>query len=94
MDFLCAPQHTAVVFGACLDVFRSWGAAVVYCSHAGSAAPARLMRIGFARRTSGSRLMAKAKITDERALRLLRDRRNWFVTAGDSDADRPSKDVE
>ncbi len=90
VDFLCEPKRITSLFSACLLQFRTWRAAAVYCLHAGHQTEKALKRLGFARRESGSRLMVKPTRVADEGLELLRDRDAWFVTAGDSDADRPT----
>jgi hypothetical protein len=59
----------------------------VYCPHIGPAA--RLLRwLGFFARESSVRLMARPKQKDVDVMPMLADPHCWFVTAGDSDADR------
>jgi hypothetical protein len=44
-----------------------------------------LLRLGFVRRSSGFRFLVCAGAEND----LVRDRRSWFVTLGDSNVDRP-----
>lgn len=89
VDYLCEPQWTATLFAACLLRFRRWGAAAVYCLHSAPSAAGALRRLGFIRRESGRRMMVVPAHGQIASRDLLGDLRNWFVTAGDSDADYP-----
>ncbi len=93
VDFLCAPKHIGTLFGACLPVLRRWGAAVAYCSCSGVEAQGCLKWLGFKRRRSGAHMMVRTDSIDEQSAQLISRRDNWFVTAGDSDTDRPQEDL-
>jgi hypothetical protein len=68
---------------------RAAGAFAVYCLHLNPAARSAFRMLGFAQRGSGWPLMLRAGEELVQHLPLLRDPRNWFLTAGDSNVDRP-----
>jgi hypothetical protein len=89
VDFLCPPRWTYALLARCLQIFRRQRVEVVYCLHLNPATKGAFSALGFVRRSSGWPLMIHARDLSPQAVALLRDPRNWFLTAGDSDADRP-----
>lgn len=85
VDWLCEPRDAELLLAACLDVLRESRVAAAYCVHANPVSTGMLPRLGFVRRSSGFRFL----VCGGEAGGLVRDRRNWFVTFGDSNADRP-----
>jgi hypothetical protein len=85
VDWLCGPRDAEPLLAACLDVLRRSRVAAVYCLHANPVSTAMLLRLGFVRRSSGFRFLVCGGAESD----LVRDRRNWFVTLGDSNVDRP-----
>jgi hypothetical protein len=57
--------------------------------HNNPAASRAFTTLGFVRRQSNWPLMLRACNLSAEQLALVGDQRNWFITAGDSDADRP-----
>jgi len=89
VDFLCPPRYTRALVGQCLRVLREQHAQIVYCLHNNPVASKAFTALGFARRNSTWPLMLRACNLPAEQLALVSDQRNWFITAGDSDADRP-----
>jgi hypothetical protein len=93
VDFLCAPSWAPVLLAACTRSLRREGAQAVYCVHQ----PGRLtwaFRLnGFFRRSTGWPLMVRPGEIPDGARATLLDARNWFVTAGDSNVDRPREGI-
>jgi hypothetical protein len=89
VDFLCLPQHTYTLVAHCLRMLRAQGAQIVYCLHHNPVADRAFRSLGFLRRHSMWPLMLHARNLASEQLALVQDQRNWFITAGDSDADRP-----
>jgi GNAT superfamily N-acetyltransferase len=83
VDWLCKPRDSEALLASCLDVFRESRVAAVYCLHANPVSIGMLPRLGFVRRSSGFRFLVCG------GAGLVRDRRNWFLTLGDSNVDRP-----
>jgi hypothetical protein len=91
VDFFCAPRWTYLLIAHCLRFFARQRVKLVYCLHHNPVASAAFTALGFARRDSMWPMMLHAPGVSPEALMLLRDPRNWFLTAADSDADRPSE---
>jgi GNAT superfamily N-acetyltransferase len=89
VDFLCPPRWTYALVARCLRFFRRQRVQIVYCLHHNPVAGAAFTALGFVRRPSMWPLMVHGRNLPPDAQALLRDGRNWFITAGDSDADRP-----
>ena len=103
VDWLCEPKDAEPLLAACLDVFRASRVAAVYCLHANPVSTGMLRRLGFVRRSRGFRFLVCSGAAggpgfagDGRSPKggasgadLVRDLRNWFVTLGDSNVDRP-----
>ena len=89
VDYFCAPQDVIWVFSRCLTFFSRRRVAAVYALCTCPKGAHWLRWLGFVRRRSGCRLMFKANVSDPAVLELLRNPDSWFVTAGDSDIDRP-----
>jgi len=85
VDWLCAPRDGEALLAACLAVFRSRRLAAAYCVHRNPAGTGMLLRLGFARRRGGFRFLLCGRPGGA----MLRNPRNWFVTLGDSNLDRP-----
>ncbi len=89
VDFLCPPRYTQALVAQCVRVLREQDAQIVYCLHNSPVASKAFAGLGFARRQSNWPLMLRACNLGAEQLAVVRDQRNWFITAGDSDADRP-----
>jgi GNAT superfamily N-acetyltransferase len=89
VDFLCAPRWTPMLVARCLQFFRQQHMQIVYCLHHNPYASAVFSALGFVRRPSMWPLMARPCNLSPEQLALVQDQRNWFLTAADSDADRP-----
>lgn len=89
VDFLCLPQHTYALVVQCLRMLREQNAQIVYCLHHNPVAGRAFRALGFLRRHSMWPLMLHARDLAPEQMALVQDQRNWFITAGDSDADRP-----
>jgi len=89
VDWLAAPEWAWFVLARCLTLLERWGAHIVYCLHLGPTGARALRQLGFIERDSGWPLMFRAKELPSSLVTLLCRRDSWFVTAGDSDVDRP-----
>jgi hypothetical protein len=89
VDWLAAPDWAWFVLAKCLTLLERWGAHIVYCLHLGTSGARALRQLGFVERDSGWPLMFRAKELPSSLVTLLCRRDSWFVTAGDSDVDRP-----
>ncbi len=94
VDFFCQPRWTWLTLGLAVDwLVRHTDAAVVHCLHLGRAGERALAQLGFVRRDSHWPLMWCGQSLAEGEKQLLDDRRHWFVTAADSDVDRPRENT-
>jgi hypothetical protein len=91
VDFLCSPGWTYSLLAHCLRFFHQKQVKVVACLHHNPdpVARAAFAALGFLRRDSSWPLMLRARDLAADSLALAADQRNWFITAGDSDLDRP-----
>lgn len=89
VDFLSEPQWTQPLLAGCLRYFRRCGLAAAYYSAQNQSGQPFLRRLGFMRRSSEQRFMVRVDKGDGRLTDVLSDLNNWFITMGDSDADRP-----
>jgi hypothetical protein len=89
VDFLCLPQHTYALVARCLSLLQDQGAQIASCLHHNPVADRAFRALGFLRRHSMWSLMLHARNLAPAQMALVQDHRNWFITAGDSDADRP-----
>lgn len=89
VDYAGSPRDLWCALAQCLTRFRAEGVAAVYCLQSRPAIAAALQALGFLRRDSGWRLMARPPAGDAAMKALFAIQSNWFITFGDSDADRP-----
>jgi GNAT superfamily N-acetyltransferase len=89
VDYLCAPEHVVFVLSAALREAQKSGAAIAACTNLSASAERAFRMLGFIRRQSQCRMMLRTTGVDDRDARVLEDKESWFVTAGDSDLDRP-----
>lgn len=87
VDWLATPDGAWFVLAEGLTLLARWGAHIVYCLHKGPSGALR--KLGFIERDSGWPLMFRAKELPSSLVTLLCRHDSWFVTAGDSDVDRP-----
>lgn len=88
VDFLCAPNDTKALVAQCVQELREQDAQIVYCLHTSGHASRTFTALGFVRRQRQWSLMVHACNLAPQQVALVRDQRNWFITAGDGDADR------
>jgi GNAT superfamily N-acetyltransferase len=87
---LLAPSHElSALFALAVERLRHEQVVAVYCLFNAPGAQQALARSGFLRRDSGFAMMAFAGNLPAESARLLTDPTQWFITAGDSDLDRP-----
>jgi hypothetical protein len=86
VDYLCPPELIPALLGLCIERFRAADAAVASCLHLNPFAAGAFRSLGFLRRSSGWRFLARAGSGADAPLIL--DEKSWFVTAGDSNVDR------
>ncbi len=85
-DYLCAPGQIPALLAFCVERFRRDGAAVVTCLHLNALAGNAFRKLGFLRRNSGWRFLARREAKELGAEVV--DSRSWFLTGGDSNVDR------
>lgn len=89
VDFLCEPGSIPLLLAHVLAHMRAAGAFAVYCLHLNRRARLAFRMLGFVQRRSGWAFMLHASDEITRLLPMLRDPDRWFLTAGDSNVDRP-----
>ncbi len=87
VDYLCPTDCQAALFAHGITHLRKQGAAAVYCSTVNRAGVSVLRSLGFRRRGSGSRFMAKVTAADPSISDAVGRSENWFVTSADSDVE-------
>jgi hypothetical protein len=89
VDHLCEPEHAPMLMACVVQWMKQQGAVAVYCLTGLAQSPGPLRENGFFRRGSGWPVIFSSRSPDAEANDLLRDARNWFLTYGESDIDRP-----
>jgi hypothetical protein len=87
VDYLCRSAVVPDLLARVLDVSRSAGATVAYCSHQRPFASMVFRPLGFVRRRSGWTFMNSVTDMPADTVGLLSDPARWFITAGDSNLD-------
>jgi hypothetical protein len=87
---LLAPSHELqALFALAVERLRSEDVVAVYCLFNAPGAQQALQHCGFLRRDSGFAMMIFTGSAPTEAASALTDPNQWFITAGDSDLDRP-----
>jgi hypothetical protein len=86
VDYLCPPELIPALLGLAIERFRAAGAAVASCLHLNPFAAGAFRSLGFLRRSSGWRFLARAEAGVDAGS--IGDEKRWFVTAGDTNVDR------
>jgi GT2 family glycosyltransferase/GNAT superfamily N-acetyltransferase len=89
VDFLCPPRVVSALLERVVATCREWGASAVYCLHAGQRFRSAFARHAFLPRKSGFAVMVCTSGLDPRHAAPARDLRHWYLTAADSNVDRP-----
>ena len=87
VDYLCRSAVVPDMLARVLDVSRSAGAAVAYCSHQRPFASKVFRPLGFVCRRSGWTFMNYVTDLPADTVGLLTDPARWFITAADSNVD-------
>jgi hypothetical protein len=87
VDYLTAPEHLGQLFVFSINHMRQRGAAALYCLTINKKADPIFKRLGFHKRDSGWRFMAKCNLPELADTVYKMDK--WFITAGDPNVDRP-----
>jgi GNAT superfamily N-acetyltransferase len=93
VDFLCARSYTPFLLAAVAATLRREGAHVAYCLCASPLSTAVFAAAGFLRRASSWPLLVDARRLPPAERALAADAGRWFVTAGDSNVDRPRENT-
>jgi hypothetical protein len=93
VDFLCAPRWAGPLLAACTRRLKVDGAQAVYCIHQPGRLGLAFTLNGFLRRSTGWPLMVHAGGVPEDVRATLTRPGNWFITAADSNVDRPRDDI-
>jgi glycosyltransferase involved in cell wall biosynthesis len=91
VDFFCQPRWTYGILAHCVRQLQREKVAAIYCLHLNPVTTAPLLALGFIPRKSGWPFVADLRRLSPDAVRLASDPRNWFITAGDGDVDRPGE---
>ena len=91
VDFFCRPRWTYGILAHCVRYLQREKVAAIYCLHLNPVTTAPLLALGFIPRKSGWPFVADLRRLSPDAVRLASDPRNWFITAGDGDVDRPGE---
>jgi hypothetical protein len=94
VDFLCEPRWLPGLLGAFVQLAVRDGAAIACCLHASPISTSAFIRAGFFERDTGWPLLVRLRSAPRSAAALVVDGKNWFVTAADSDLDRPRPQEE
>ncbi len=89
VDFLCAPRWTRPLVALCLQHFRREGMAAVCCIHRNPVSSTPFISLGFLPRSTSWQCVLRTRDPAASAFALAKDSGKWFLTAGDSDLDRP-----
>lgn len=92
VDFFGRPAAMTALIVECLRVLRNGGAKLVYCWQTHCSLHPMFKRLGFIQRSSGCVLMVKVDEDSDASTSALLDPERWYLTAGDSDIDRPRVD--
>jgi hypothetical protein len=93
LDLICAPNDLRALLALCVAELSRKPIAAIYCLLRAPGASAALSVNGFLRRSSGFAMMCHSRGLPTGERQLLADPSQWFVTAGDSDFDRPREDT-
>ncbi len=91
VDFFCRPRWTFAILAHCVRHLQREKVAAIYCLHLNPVTTAPLLALGFIPRKSGWPFVADLRRLSPSEAGLASDPRNWFITAGDGDVDRPGQ---
>jgi hypothetical protein len=89
LDLFCPPNELRALLALCAAELSKKPIAAIYCLLRAPGASAALAVNGFLRRNSGFAMMCHSQGLPAGERQLMADSNQWFVTAGDSDLDRP-----
>ncbi len=91
VDFFCRPRWMYGILAHSIRHLQREQVAAIYCLHLNPVTTTPLLALGFIPRKSGWPFVADLRRLPLAAARLASDPRNWFITAGDGDVDRPDQ---
>ncbi len=91
VDFFCRPRWTYGILAHSIRHLQRERVAAIYCLHSNPVTTAPLLALGFIPRKSGWPFVADLRRQSGSAAELPGDPRNWFITGGDGDVDRPGE---
>ena len=89
IDFLCPRALLPALLARAVEIFRREEVAVICCMHLGPGTSAAFRSLGFFQRSSGWPFMVRTVTATPEQAAKLEDPNQWFVTASDSNVDRP-----
>jgi GNAT superfamily N-acetyltransferase len=89
IDMLCLPRWLPVLLARCVSFFRAERASAVVCLHRSPSADRIFPALGFLQRDSGWPFMWRNRTLPSAAVQLASDPLQWYLTAGDSNVDKP-----
>jgi len=88
-DFLCPRALLPSLLARVVEIFRREEAAVICCLHVGPGTSGAFRSLGFFQRSSGWPFMVRTLSAPPEIAAKMEDVGQWFVTACDSNVDRP-----
>jgi hypothetical protein len=89
VDFLCAPGLLSGLLTLCIELCRERGQSTLCCVHLSPVSVRPFLLRGFRPRDTGWPFLVYAGQVESDQRAILFDRTSWFLTAADSDLDRP-----
>ena len=93
VDFLCPRALLPALLARAVELFRAEGATIARCLHLGPHAARAFLPLGFFKRSSGWPFMVRTTDAAAEVAALMEDPAQWFLTAADSNVDRPRDGV-
>ena len=89
VDFLCPPNTLFGLLTLCIDLCRKRAQSMLCCLHSNPVSSHPFLLHGFRPRDTGWPFLVHASELHPDRRAIVFDRRKWFLTAADSDLDRP-----
>jgi hypothetical protein len=89
VDFLCPPDLLSGLLALCIELCRERGQSTLCCVHLNPVSVRPFLLRGFRRRDTGWPFLVYAGQVESDQRAMLLNQTGWFLTAADSDLDRP-----